>query len=302
MSQKKVVRIAVALAIFTGMIYVERVGAETTLERIQSSKSINLGFRDNSVPFSYAGKDGKPLGFSVELCRKIAIGIRDHLKLTKIEEKWIPLTAVERLNAVKDGKVDIECGNTTNTAERRKMVAFAIPTFIASVTVMSNKDKPINDYTEMSGRKVTALRNGTVVNVMKDRNNRYAAGINLLEAKDISEALQWLEEGKVEAWATDDAVLYGLRPTMKDPSRWNISTKRLSIEPLALAIRREDLSFEDLVNKQIRILMENGSFGAEYQRWFLQSIPDRNINLNLPMSALLRSFVAHPTSEMPLNY
>jgi ABC-type amino acid transport substrate-binding protein len=287
--------------LFVGL-FTQILMAETTLERIYSTKTIKLGYRENSVPFSYASKDGVPMGFSVELCRKISTEVRNHLKLQQLEEKWVLLNAGERLQAVKDGVVDIECGNTTNTPERRKTVAFAIPTFIASVVVMSHKAKPVNDYQGMSGKKVTAIRNGTVVNIIRERNRVYAAGIELIEAKDTSEAVQLLEDRKVDAWATDDAVLYGLRPTMKDPSVWEISSKRLSVEPIALAFRLNDTAFEDLVNKQIRNMMQSELFHAEYKRWFLQPIPDRKVTLNLPMSSLLVSFISHPTSQMPPNY
>ncbi len=273
-----------------------------TLERIKASGDIRLGYRENSVPFSYASKDGKPLGFSVELCRQIAAGIRESLKLQRLNETWVPLTATNRLNALKEGRVDIECGNTTNTPERRKSVAFVVPTFIAFATVISAAASPISDYNDMSGKRVTALRNGTIVNAINSRNENYAAGISLVEANDNSEALRWLEDGTVEAWAADDAILYGLRQTMKEPAKWTISAKRLSVEPLAFAVRLGDLEFEELVNKRIRSLMLSGAFSQEYQRWFLSTIPDRNINLNLPMSTHLRSFIAHPTSQMPVNY
>ncbi len=276
--------------------------AQSTLDKIKQTGVITLAFRESSAPLSYADKSKQPLGFSVELCKRVVESIRTELKLPKLETKWLMVTAAERIPSIKEGKADIECGNTTNTPDRRKDVAFAIPTFIAGITIMSPSKAPVPDVPSMSGLKVAAPAGSTALKRLTERNEKYNAGIALVTPKDNAEAMKQLESGQVAAWMTDDTLLFSFRASSPDPSKWVISGKRLSVEPLALMFRKDDPAFAELVNREIRRLMQSNEFTALYDRWFTQSIPDKNINLNIPMGSLLRGFIAYPTAELPVNY
>ncbi len=273
-----------------------------TLDKIKQSGVATLAFRESSPPFSYMDASKQPLGFSVELCKRVIESLRADLKLPKIEIKWVPVSAAERISTIRDNKADIECGNTTNTPERRKDVAFAIPTFIAGIAVMSASKQAIPDLNAMSGRKVAVPAGSTALKLLTAHNERYNAGVTVVSPKDNAEAMKLLEAGQVDAWMTDDTLLFSFRASAKEPTAWSVSSKRFSVEPLALMYRKDDAAFADKVNKEVRRLMLSGEFSALYARWFTQVIPEKNINLNLEISPMLRAFMAHPTPELPVNY
>jgi ABC-type amino acid transport substrate-binding protein len=273
-----------------------------TLEKIKQSGVITLAFRESSPPFSYMDANKQPLGFSVELCKRVVESLRTELKLPKLESKWLPVSAAERIPTIRDNKADIECGNTTNTPDRRKDVAFAIPTFIAGIAVMSPAKAPVADLNALSGRKVAVPAGSTALKLLTAHNERYSAGITLISPKDNAEAMKLLESAQVDAWMTDDTLLFSFRASAKEPIAWSVSGKRFSVEPLALMYRKDDAAFADKVNKEVRRLMLSGEFSALYARWFTQTIPEKNINLNIEIGSMLRSFISHPTAELPVNY
>jgi ABC-type amino acid transport substrate-binding protein len=287
--------------IFVVMVCAFNANAQT-LERIKQSGLITLAFRESSPPFSYIDTNKQPLGFSVELCKRVVESLRTELKLAKLEIKWLPVSAAERIPTIRDNKADIECGNTTNTPDRRKDVGFAIPMFIAGIAVMGPAKAPVADLNAMSGRKVAVPAGSTALKLLTAHNERYNTGITLISPKDNAEAMRLLEASQVDAWMTDDTILFSFRASAKDPNAWTVSGKRFSVEPLALMYRKEDAAFADKVNKEIRRLMLNGEFKTLYARWFTQTIPEKNINLNIEIGPMLRSFISHPTAELPVNY
>ncbi len=273
-----------------------------TLDKIKETGIITIAFRESSVPFSYLDSKKQPTGFSIDLCKRIVESMRQQLKIPQLQTKWLMVTGAERISAIRDGKADIECGNTTNTPDRRKEVAFAIPTFVAGISVMSPASRPLTEMADFSGHKIIAPAGSTALKLLTGRNEKYNAGITLLQTKDNAESMQALEKASADAWMTDDILLYFYRASAQNPKNWTIRARRFSVEPLALMYRKNDAPLADLVNQEIRKMMLSGDFKTLYARWFMQPLPEMGININIEMSELLRSFVTHPTSELPVNF
>jgi ABC-type amino acid transport substrate-binding protein len=276
--------------------------ADSTVAAMKELKRVRLGYRENSAPFSFLDSNKRPNGYTVELCQKIVQDIKASLKLNAIELEWVLVTGAERVPAIRDGKIDLECGNTTNTPDRRRDVAFAIPTFIDGLALLSPADAPLKDVSQLRSKRVAVGAASPSLRKLTELNQKYAAEVAIVEVSDNARAMQLLEEGRVDAWMTDQTVLRMFKATAKAPSRWHVSTKRFSVEPLAIMLRKDDAEFATLVNESIRNTMYSGSLTTLYKRWFTQTMPDRGVNLELPMSELLHGYVTHPTPQLPDNF
>jgi ABC-type amino acid transport substrate-binding protein len=278
------------------------VASAQTLKKIRETGVITIAHREASVPFSYVDDQKRPLGYGIDICLKVVDAIKTELRLPRLEVKYLPITAAQRLPSIKEGKADLECGNTTNTPERRKEVAFAIPYYIAGGRVMVKGSSAPRDWSEVSGRKLTSNAKSTYEKLVAERNEKYSARITFVPAKDNEEAFKFLNEGKADAWMTDDVILFVNRAQSAKPADYAISTKLLSVEPLAIMFRKDEADLANVVNKEIRRIMQSGEVHNIYRKWFQSPIPPKNIRLDLPMSTLLKSFVDAPTAELPANF
>jgi glutamate/aspartate transport system substrate-binding protein len=289
---------ALAAAYGTGHV----LAASQTVDKIKESGTIRIAYRESSVPFSYVGPNKAPIGYTIDLCEKVVASLRAALGLKSIDVQWLPVKASERIAVLTEGKADLECGNTTNTPDRRKSVAFAVPTFVAGIRIMGDKKLNLDKVGDLSGRTVAIAPGTTAAKLLEAQNKKYSAGIKVLEVKDHSDAMKALEAGQADAWVTDDIILYSFRAGAKDSVKWAVSRRSMTVEPLAIMFRKDDPVFADLVNKEVRRLMLSGEIQNVYKKWFMSPIPGPGINLDLPMGSLLRSFVEHPVGDMPMNY
>ena len=273
-----------------------------TLAQIQRTGVIRMAHRDGAVPFSYADKGGKPLGFTVELCERIAEKVRDHLKMPAIQIQWMQVASADRMKVVKEGKVDMECGSTTNNPERRKQFQFSMPFYLAGIKIMSRKELGAQSVEQLIKRRVAANTGTTAARLMGAGGKGEQFGVQLVETKDHAEAWSLLQEGKVEAWVTDDALLAGYRATSPNPQAYILSDRFLTVEPYGIVMRLEDRELVALANAEITQLMRMGAFRSLYEKWFQKTIPGRNISLDLPMNHLMRAQVASPSEVLPLTF
>jgi ABC-type amino acid transport substrate-binding protein len=276
--------------------------AEVTLDRIKTTQTIRIGYREGSVPFSYEVSPGKPAGYTIELCERLVSSLRTALKLQKLDTQFVKLSASQRLPAMTNREVDLECGNTTNTPERRKSVAFSVPMFIAGIRIMSPTTKRVGDLTDLYGKRVVSLAATTSTTLVENQNKRYNAQIVFVPAKDHAESMKILAEGKADAWMTDDVILYANRAAQKAPQDWAVSRTVLTVEPLAVMFRKDEPEFAGLINREMKRIMTSGDIFPIYKKWFETPLPDKNINMAMPMSALMRTFVSFPTEELPPNF
>jgi ABC-type amino acid transport substrate-binding protein len=273
-----------------------------TLKKIKDSGSITIAHREASVPFSYIDEQKRPLGYGIDICLRVVDAIKAELKMSRLEVKYLAISAAQRLPSIKEGKADLECGNTTNTPDRRKEVAFSIPYYIAGGRVMVRGTTPPRDFAELSGRRVTSNAKSTYEKLIGERNEKFSARISFVPAKDNEEAFKFLNAGTADAWMTDDVILFVNRAQSAKPQDYSISPKLLTVEPLAIMFRKDDPTFADVVNREVRRIMQSGEIHTVYKKWFQSPIPPKNIKLDLPMNPLLKSFVDAPTSELPVNF
>jgi ABC-type amino acid transport substrate-binding protein len=295
-------RVVIVLPILAALSAGGAHAAEPTLTTIAKTGKLRVAYRESSVPFSYVGADGKPVGYTIDLCEKVVASLRTSLKMPKLEVQWLPVSAPERIPSIKGEKVDLECGNTTNTPARRADVAFAVPTFIAGIRIMSDSAKPITEMKLLSGRSVVVSPGTTAATLVENASKQPGANIKIVNEKGNAEAMKALEEKRAEAWVTDDTILYAHRGAAKTPNAWTVSQRRFTVEPLAIMFRKDDPEFADAVNREIRRLMQSGEIIPIYKKWFEAPLPGKGFSMDLPINPLLKSFIDNPTSELPVNY
>lgn len=281
-----------------------RPAAAGTLETIRSTGVIRVAYRDGAVPFAYDDEAGRPVGFSIDLCTRLVNTLREQLKLPTLQIQWSRVSAQERLQVVHSGKVDMECGSTTNTAARREQHAFTMPTFIAGMKIMSRRSFAANSLDDLVGRRVAASSATTALMLLTQANQARGGGggIHVIEVKGHREAWKMLESGEVDAWLTDDVLMTAYRATSPQAGSFVLSRRFLSIEPYGFVLRKEDAELLAIFNREIARLMRSGEYRRLYENWFMQSIPGQNVNLNHPMNEILRAHLQHPSETLPVLF
>jgi glutamate/aspartate transport system substrate-binding protein len=271
---------------------------EAVVDRISRSGVISIGYRDSSPPFSYLDPDRRPIGYSIDICHRIVDALRASLK-RPIEVRYVPVTSATRMDAVIKGEVDLECGTTTSTAERRQKVAFTVPTYIATTALLVKAGSGITTIADVSGKTVVTTRGTTAEKIFRDANERRSLRATLVDAKDHAESFAVLQAGKADAFIMDDVLLYSLRAASGSPEKFEVTRDKLNIEPLAIMFGKEDAAFKQWVDREVSRLIVEGEIARIYKRWFESPIPPKNINLALPMSYLLRDSFKAPTDWLP---
>lgn len=274
------------------------VSAAGMLDTIRASQEVVVAHRDASVPFSYLDGNGQPVGYSMDICARVVDAIRRELAMPGLKVRYLPVTSASRIGVMADGKAALECGSTTNTAERRKKVAFTIPHFISAVRLLVRSDSGIKGLDGMAGRRITVTAGTTTVPTVRRLNAEQDLKLNIVEAPDHAQAFVSLETGKVDAFALDDVLLFGLRANSARPQAFSVVGKPMSVEPYAIMLPLGDAAFKRVVDGEVRRLIQSGEINALYRKWFLVGIPPKGINLELPMPAMLKDSFRFPSDKV----
>ncbi len=261
-----------------------------TLQRIKETGVLPIGVRDASVPFSYVDANKQPLGYSVDLCLKVADAIKAELKLPRLEVKYIPVSSANRIQVLLDGKIDLECGSTTNTRDRQKQVAFAYTTFIAGIKMLAKTSSNINGIEDLRGKTVVVTKGTTSEKMMNDLNTERSLKMTIVVANDHNESFRAVESEKAVAFPMDDVLLYGLISKSKKPEDFAVVGKYLSVEPYAIMMRRNEPQLEHLVDRALADLFSNGEARRLYAKWFATK------DLTVPMNQFLKEAFANPNT------
>ena len=273
--------------------------ADGTLEKITKTGTISLGYRESSPPFSYLAGSKQPIGYSIDICAKIVDAVKKELKRPDLGIKYVSVSPSTRISSLTSGEIDLECGSTTSTAERRKQVAFTIPTFIAATRIMATEASGIKSLYDLSGKAVVTTQGTSSEQFFKERNESRSLRATLTLGKDHAESFALLEAGKAVAFIMDDVILYGLRAASKNPEAYAITREPLTIEPLAIMLRKEDPAFKKLVDAEVTRVITRGEIQVLYKKWFETPIPPNQNNLKMPMSYMLRDSFKAPTDWLP---
>jgi len=286
-----IVAFCVASALFAGTAAAQELTG--TLKKVRDSGKIVVGVRDASSPLSYTLGGGKYAGFHVELCEKAIENIKSQLKLPKLDVEYMSVTSQNRIPLTENGTVDIECGSTTNNAARQKQVAFAVTTYITEVRTAVKVSSGITSVAQLNGRSVATTTGTTSVQHLRKHERAKQIDFKEIFAKDHADSFLLLESGRAEAFVMDDNILAGLIATAKTPSDFRIVGEVLSVEPIAIMLRKDDAPFKKAVDDTIRAMVKSGDFEKLYNKWFLSPIPPRNTSVNLPMGTTLKAAIAN---------
>jgi ABC-type amino acid transport substrate-binding protein len=289
-----------ALALIGAGAVPSMAGAVGTLERIQASNTIVIAHRAASIPLSYVS-DGQPVGYSVDLCRKIADAIATQLGLRRWSIAFKEVTSSTRFDVIERGEADLECGSTTNTAARRARVAFTIPHFIASSRLMTLSSKPYERIEDLDQQTLASTKGTTNVASLALEARVKSLTIKIVEATDHAEAVSWVRTGRVEGFAMDDVLLFGLRADSPRPQELKVIGKPITIEPYAIAFERNNPGLKRIVDAEMRRLIGTRQLHQLYDKWFMQPIPPRGIELKMRMPHLLSDSFKYPTDYVPPN-
>jgi glutamate/aspartate transport system substrate-binding protein len=268
-----------------------------TLDKIRKDGAITIGHRDSSIPFSYLNDKQEPIGYSMDICLKIADAVKAELKLSNLAIKMAPVTSATRIPLMANGTIDLECGSTTNNAERQKQVAYAPTTFITANRFVTKKASNVANLDGLKGKTIVSTSGSTNIKQVTELNAARNLGMNILAAKDHAEAFLMVETGRAAAFVMDDILLYSLVATAKTPGDYVVSAEGLSVEPYGIMLRRDDPSFKALVDRTVSGLMKSGEIEKIYAKWFMSPVPPKNVNLNLPISSALKRTFAKPTDS-----
>jgi glutamate/aspartate transport system substrate-binding protein len=273
-----------------------------TLKKIKDSGSATMGVRESSGGLSFTLGDGKFAGFHVELCQRALADIQKQLGLAKLDIKYQPVTSQNRIPLVQNGTVDIECGSTTNNAARQKDVAFAVTTYVEEVRIAVKASSGINSIAQLNGKNVATTTGTTSVQHL--RKHERATGVDFKEVfgKDHIDSFLLLESGRADAFVMDGQILAGNIAKSKNPADFRIVGEVLSVEPIAIMIRKDDPAFKKAVDDSLRALMKSGEMAKIYDKWFMQPIPPANTRIGLPASEATKAAWANPNDKPMEDY
>ena len=272
--------------------------AQGMLEKIRNTRAITVAHRDASIPFSYLDANGQPIGYAMDLCLKIVDAIKRELKLPVLNVKFLKVTSSSRIPAITQGQAALECGSTTNTAERRKQVDYTIAHFISSARFLVRVDSKIDRLEDLEAKQVVSTRGSTNLKTLERINVERALRLKIAEAADHAEAFGMVQQKKVDAFAMDDVLLFGLRANSSEPQAFKVIGKPMTIEPYAIMLPKGDTAFKRVVDAEMRRIILSGEIHAMYRKWFEQPIPPKGINLNLPMPFMLKDSFKFPSDKV----
>ena len=272
--------ISICITLFCGLAFAQ---SNDTIAKVKASGEINMGVRESSGALSYALGDGKFGGFNVEICQRIISNL-ESLVGKRVQTKYIPVTAANRIPLIQNGTIDLECGSTTNNESRQKQVAFAWTTYVEEVRIAVRTSSGINSIAQLNGRNVAVTAGTTSVQLL--RKHERASGVDFKEifSKEDENSFALLESGQADAFVMDAQVLAGFIASSKKPADFKIAGEVVNVEPLAIMLRRDDPAFKKLADETIAGLSKSGELAKLYDKWFMQAIPPKNIKLGLALS------------------
>src|SRR5450755_903432 len=243
MKRLHVMALALAASLATGPAGAEELTG--TLKKIKETGIINIGYRDSSIPFSYLDDNQKPIGFAIDICSRIVDAVKKELKLDKLAVEFNPVTSSTRIPLLANGTIDLECGSTTNNADRQKQISFTNTHFLTATRFVSKKSSKINSIDDLKGKPVVSTSGTTNIKQLTEANAARNLGLNIIPAKEHAESFLMVETDRAVAAVLDDIVLAAFIAGSKDPSAYAISEDAFSkAEPCRVMLRKDDPAFK----------------------------------------------------------
>ena len=260
---------AVLVAFVLSILFISPLAAQEltgTLKQISDSGEFRIGFRVSEPPLSFIDEEGKPAGYSIDICNQIAMAVK-HKIGKSIKVNYLPVNAENRFTALTDNKIDILCGSTTETLARREVVDFTSLTFVTGASLMSLASSNLLDFPSLKGKKVGVVKGTTTGDALRAVLKKIKVDATVIEVDSGNQALDMLRDGKIDAFSADQVVLIGLATGAKDIEKLAIARGVYSFEPFALAVRRNDADFRLVADRVISYLYRSEEILPIYQKW-----------------------------------
>jgi glutamate/aspartate transport system substrate-binding protein len=296
MKRLRMIGLALAAALSAGPANAEELTG--TLKKIKETGALIIGYRDSSIPFSYLDDNQKPIGFAIDICYKIVDAVKQELKLDKLKVELNPVTSSTRIPLLANGTIDLECGSTTNNAEREKQVAFTNTHFLTATRFVSKKSSHINSIDDLKGKTVVSSSGTTNIKQLTEANAARNLNINIVPAKEHAESFLMVETDRAVAVVLDDVLLASFVAGSKDPDAYVMSKDAFSKpEPYGIMLRKDDAAFKKVVDAATAALYTSAEGQKLYDKWFMQKIPPKGLNLNTPIAPELKAEFAKPSDS-----
>ena len=267
--------------------------AGTTLDRIKQTGVVNLGFREDSLPFSYKNAEqGDPLGYSIDVCNALVDALKAETG-KPLTVKYVPVTGESRFPYVVDGKIDLECGNSTNTKARREKVAFSMPLYFSSAKLLVREGSGITKFSDLAG-KTLAVENGSTGQQIAESRKAAMSTMKVVIAPSSEAGVIAVETKTADAFMTDDILLYAFKAQSKE--KLEVAGAVMSIEPLAISFSKDDKELATIVDREFTKLTQSGQLRKLYKKWFQTTLPQRSYNLNVVPNQLTSEVLIRPSN------
>ena len=296
MKRLRMMGLVLTAAFFTAQANAEELTG--TLKKVKETGVITIGYRDSSIPFSYLDDNQKPIGFAIDICLKIVDAVKKELKADKLAVEFNPVTSSTRIPLLANGTIDMECGSTTNNPDRLKQVAFTNTHFLTATRFISKKASKLNSIEDLKGKSVASSSGTTNIKQLTEANAARNLGINIMPAKEHAESFLMVETDRAVAAVLDDILLASFVAGSKDPDAYVISTDAFSKpEPYGVMLRKDDPDFKKVTDAATAALYQSAEGQKLYDKWFMQKIPPKGLNLNTPIGAELKHEFAKPSDS-----
>ncbi|AVP58914.1 amino acid ABC transporter substrate-binding protein [Pulveribacter suum] len=261
--------------------------ADATVNKIQSTGTLTLGYRTDAAPLSYLDASGKPIGYAVELCQQLATQLQSQLKLPALQVRWVPVSIAERFDRIAEGAIQMECADSTNSKSRRDKVAFGLTYYYAGARMLVRAGEARDALSQMGEARIAIIGN-TTGQLIASRN----PGARLVTVGSTEEGAKAVAEGRADAFVSDDISLIDQSRVLKGAVK--VVGPRMSVEPLAPLLPKNAPDFQQLVDASMKELYRSGAARQVYRKWFEQALPVRNYSLDLPPDRLLSDTFRRP--------
>jgi len=239
-----------------------------TLQKIKASNTITLGYREDARPFAYTGDDGKPAGYSVELCTRIAASVARQLGLTNLQTKWVKVTPENRLTSVINGTIDLECGSTTASLSRQEQVDFSLMTFLDGGSLLVTDASGVRGIATLDGKRVAVVPGTTTEKALTMAIAKHGVKTTVVQVKNHAEGVAALDNRTIDAYASDRTLLIGMGRTSKSPEKLSLVDEYFSYEPHGFVLRRGDAAFRLAVNRSLAAMYRSGEVAPIFEKHF----------------------------------
>ena len=261
---------SLTLLLLTLLLAGPALGAELegTLKKIKATNTITLGYREFARPFAFVGDDGKPAGYSVELCTRIAASIAKELALPSLQVKWVKVTLENRIQSVVNGTVDLECGSTTASLSRQEQVDFSLMTFLDGGSLLVTDASGVRGISTLGGKRVGVVPGTTTEKALAAVLRKHGVTATVVPLKDHAAGVAALDNRTIDAYASDRTILIGMGRTSKNPEKLSLVEEFFSYEPHGFVLKRGDAGFRLSVNRALAAMYRSAEVVPIFEKAF----------------------------------